>query len=581
MKRRKIATLLCVFIAMAAFVGAPVAQAAAESERILSSYGNKNVIARDDSAPLIKPEGNFVGAPLLNLNEQATVLVETNMVGQPNGVAVGSTVTMTLANPDFLPGAASGQPAPARIVVTGAVRADRYIVLNMEDADRNALWTALNVGGAVNYAVTDSTPAFETLGIPEDQLAIGFLRPGAANLVRSDPEYPNGLRLPVYDNWMLIYVDDVPAGTVEVVDADGKAVPGSWDFTGNADLADLEDGQPDTVEGGTEKLPIPTVQQLIQPGTDANGHTSNQIANLNVEIGVAPGVYEVTYDTATSSLAAIKLTIYVTAIWPATPVIDVGETITLTAYGWKRLPADPGTWTLPDATVGIVAPTTSLENTNTITLVGQAPTSAQVGLVLYESDNVWIPRLMAKVTVQGLPSIDVKDGVDLTITDSTELGKILSGPALTATKDGNRASEVEKMVTLTRDDAAYTLRLVNAQDEVLTADDIVGTGCKIELIEETDNDEVLETVTIVVRGDVNGSGVISLTQLVRMTTALKDASQLSTLDTLAGDLDGSGAINLTDLVQEATLYRASMAGAVATPTPAPTMEPSVAPDGTD
>lgn len=69
------------------------------------------------------------------------------------------------------------------------------------------------------------------------------------------------------------------------------------------------------------------------------------------------------------------------------------------------------------------------------------------------------------------------------------------------------------------------------------------------------NGELLSEVTVIVDGDVLGSGVMSLSQLVRMAAALSRGNPLRGVHLLAGDFTGSGSIDLSDIVHEAALLR--------------------------
>lgn len=85
----------------------------------------------------------------------------------------------------------------------------------------------------------------------------------------------------------------------------------------------------------------------------------------------------------------------------------------------------------------------------------------------------------------------------------------------------------------------------------LSPDDVCGTGTLIIFFNKG---EQIASVTLVVAGDVTGSGVISLTQLVRMAQAFNGSVTLTGPYLMAGDFTGTGTITLTDLVREARLY---------------------------
>lgn len=83
-------------------------------------------------------------------------------------------------------------------------------------------------------------------------------------------------------------------------------------------------------------------------------------------------------------------------------------------------------------------------------------------------------------------------------------------------------------------------------------DDVLGTG---DVIRFTRNDQLVFEATAVVQGDVVGSGIMSLTQLVRMASGYRGTQPLEGAYELAGDLNGSGKLDLSDIVRAASLLR--------------------------
>lgn len=81
----------------------------------------------------------------------------------------------------------------------------------------------------------------------------------------------------------------------------------------------------------------------------------------------------------------------------------------------------------------------------------------------------------------------------------------------------------------------------------------LGTGMVLKTL--TKSGVLVESTVLVIRGDVTGSGVMNLTQLVRMAAAYTGTTPLTGPYLAAGNLSGSGEITLTDLVREAELYR--------------------------
>lgn len=79
-----------------------------------------------------------------------------------------------------------------------------------------------------------------------------------------------------------------------------------------------------------------------------------------------------------------------------------------------------------------------------------------------------------------------------------------------------------------------------------TATDVVGTGMTVEY---KIGDEVKQTLTVVVTGDVNGDGKITITDLVQINSHLLKKNELSGAHGAAADVNGDGKITITDLVQ--------------------------------
>lgn len=121
------------------------------------------------------------------------------------------------------------------------------------------------------------------------------------------------------------------------------------------------------------------------------------------------------------------------------------------------------------------------------------------------------------------------------------------------------APRPEAAKSVTADEAAALFRglpgcetVIRKGSTVLKGDDIVSTGCTAEAI-SAENGEVLRKETIIVKGDVQGTGVMNLSQLVRMAQAVSGTKPLEGIYLEAGELDGRPGAGLTDLVREARL----------------------------
>lgn len=88
-------------------------------------------------------------------------------------------------------------------------------------------------------------------------------------------------------------------------------------------------------------------------------------------------------------------------------------------------------------------------------------------------------------------------------------------------------------------------RLFSGQKE-LAANDKVGTGMTAKLML---GDTVLQTVTLVVTGDVNGDGDISVTDMLAVKSHLLKKSTLSGVKATAADVSGDKSVSITDFIQ--------------------------------
>ena len=112
---------------------------------------------------------------------------------------------------------------------------------------------------------------------------------------------------------------------------------------------------------------------------------------------------------------------------------------------------------------------------------------------------------------------------------------------VTALKSGMTAEEVDKQF-----DAEGFLRITYDNVE-LFSDELAGSGCEIDIYV---NGEVLKTYVLCVKGDNDGDGIITENDVSAVAGYLlkDDVSDYSDLFVLSSDLDGSGKLTLTDLI---------------------------------
>lgn len=119
---------------------------------------------------------------------------------------------------------------------------------------------------------------------------------------------------------------------------------------------------------------------------------------------------------------------------------------------------------------------------------------------------------------------------------------------LGATKNSGCLTNLEIGMTI----SAIKTKLagINVVVEGASDNDIIKTGQTIII----SDDEVQYTYTIVVSGDVNGDGIISASDYVKIKNNIMDksGSELNVAQSLAADLDGNGSIGATDYVKVKT-----------------------------
>ncbi len=94
-------------------------------------------------------------------------------------------------------------------------------------------------------------------------------------------------------------------------------------------------------------------------------------------------------------------------------------------------------------------------------------------------------------------------------------------------------------------DAPEHIQIKNGEAEVLP-EDILSTGMTLNLM---DGDTVKETITLVILGDINEDGQITITDMISIKRHILDISILEGAQAMAADYNGDGNITVTDFVQ--------------------------------
>ena len=90
------------------------------------------------------------------------------------------------------------------------------------------------------------------------------------------------------------------------------------------------------------------------------------------------------------------------------------------------------------------------------------------------------------------------------------------------------------------------LEVVDSLGNVLQDQDYVGTGTRVNLYQA---EQVLDTVTVVVMGDMDGNGIVDTTDYMRLKAALRGTFEVDEALTKAADVDGSGKLGAADYMR--------------------------------
>lgn len=154
----------------------------------------------------------------------------------------------------------------------------------------------------------------------------------------------------------------------------------------------------------------------------------------------------------------------------------------------------------------------------------------------------------------------VSETVTVKVVDVTDVPALKSSAPVTAVEAGSlnvlegftaqktavaTAGELKDMF----DAKEGSVIVTNAAGVELAADDEIRTGTMVVLKDgKTDSAKVVETFTVVVKGDVTGSGTANAGQIVAIGRAVVGTQPLKGAYALAGDLNNSGKIDAGDIV---------------------------------
>jgi hypothetical protein len=90
------------------------------------------------------------------------------------------------------------------------------------------------------------------------------------------------------------------------------------------------------------------------------------------------------------------------------------------------------------------------------------------------------------------------------------------------------------------------LKVVDQKDKEISKNDILGTGSKVVLYE---GDTIVDAVTVIILGDIDGNGIIDTTDYLRVKSAFLGGFSLDEYQQMSADVDGSSAIDTTDYLR--------------------------------
>lgn len=174
-------------------------------------------------------------------------------------------------------------------------------------------------------------------------------------------------------------------------------------------------------------------------------------------------------------------------------------------------------------------------------------------LVANAATGQWIMSSSAALTVtEGEPSPPpVTDDPEITVASGSDL--MIADGEITGLTVTSRGTEAAIFLAALEAPAGYHLQLVTGDGMAVAEDAPVATGMRVELVRDLDPDEIPAALTVIVRGDVAGSGRLTIVQLTAMARAVNGQSPLDGAYLKAGDFNASGAIDVSDLVNEAKL----------------------------
>ncbi len=91
--------------------------------------------------------------------------------------------------------------------------------------------------------------------------------------------------------------------------------------------------------------------------------------------------------------------------------------------------------------------------------------------------------------------------------------------------------------------AAFNIVMTDPNGEIISGDELVGNGCSISIIADM---EYVQTVTVVMPGDISGDGIIDSLDNLMLSRYVNNGTELTEAELLAADINGDGVADAVD-----------------------------------
>lgn len=147
----------------------------------------------------------------------------------------------------------------------------------------------------------------------------------------------------------------------------------------------------------------------------------------------------------------------------------------------------------------------------------------------------------AKVTIK---VIEISENDLLTFDDIVKVDE--NNNLLSKVNPETKVSAIKNKVVYNNE--KYDLVIKNASGKNIEKDELIGTGTTVNLCLKDSND-IIETYTIIIYGDVNGDGKIYATDYVKIKNHIMDTEKLNGVYAIAADVNRDSKVYATDYVK--------------------------------